>query len=496
MSASILPVALGRVVFFADASLHIGAGHQMRCLALAEELLAQGSSVALAARSVLPATEAAWRAAGADVRIDAALDHLRVARELGATFAVVDDYSIEASVEARLRFAGMDVLALDDRYEPHVAASLVLNPAADARERYPLATASLTRAPTVLYGLSFAAIRAAFRRDAPDDFSATPEVLVTLGATDPGGFTLPLVQALRGAGLSVVVTAPSGAHERIAALAATGARVAVGLDLALLARRGVVAVSASSTSALELASVGAAVVLVGTADNQRPTWDALLSEAAAHAGAFHEGSALDTAAVTRAVCALRSNIDVASALGERARRVVDGGGAARVVRAMGHPALVVRRAKAADARRLFDWANDATTRAASFSDAPIPWEIHLAWLERRLADPRTLLLIGEGPRGAVGQVRFDLRSDSGAPGTRSTAVVSVGLAPEHRGCGLATPLLRMGLEELYATTDVDDVIAEIKPGNVRSLRAFAAAGFIEPLPAPADRVRLAHRRSR
>jgi UDP-2,4-diacetamido-2,4,6-trideoxy-beta-L-altropyranose hydrolase len=494
--SSTLPVALRRVVFFADASQHIGAGHQMRCLALAEELSAQGSSIALAARSVLPTTEAAWRTVGAEVRIEAALDHLRVARELGATFAVVDDYSLDASVEARLRFAGMDVLALDDRYDPHVAATLVLNPAADVRERYPLATASLTRAPTVLYGLCFASVRATFRQAIGDDVPPTHEVLVTLGATDPGGFTLPLVQALREAGLPVVVTAPSGAHERIAALAATGARVAIGVDLASIARRGLVAVSASSTSALELASVGAAVVLVGTADNQRPTWDALLSEAAAHAGAFHEDRALDTAAVTRAVCALRSNIELASALGERARRVVDGGGAARVVRAMAHPALVVRRAKAADARRLFDWANDATTRAASFSAAPIAWETHVNWLQRRLSDPGTLLLIGEGPYGAVGQVRFDLRSDTGAPDTRSTAIVSVGLAPEHRGRGLATPLLCAGLEELYATTDVDDVVAEIKPGNVRSLRAFAAAGFTETRPAPADRVRLAHRRTR
>jgi spore coat polysaccharide biosynthesis predicted glycosyltransferase SpsG len=56
--SSTLPVALRRVVFFADASQHIGAGHQMRCLALAEELSAQGSSIALAARSVLPTTPA------------------------------------------------------------------------------------------------------------------------------------------------------------------------------------------------------------------------------------------------------------------------------------------------------------------------------------------------------------------------------------------------------------------------------------------------------
>ncbi|MGA8015814.1 MAG: GNAT family N-acetyltransferase, partial [Candidatus Dormiibacterota bacterium] len=159
-------------------------------------------------------------------------------------------------------------------------------------------------------------------------------------------------------------------------------------------------------------------------------------------------------------------------LSTRALRLVDGRGAERVIDAM-WPRLRLRRAEPADVRTLWNWANEPATRRASFSEAQIPWEEHRAWYARRLASPTCLHLIGIGENGeAVGQVRFE-KEHHGDP-----AEVHVSVDREHRGNGVGTALLRLGAAEALATwSDTDELIGRVKPSNVASMTAFAAAGF-------------------
>src|SRR6185503_18123098 len=92
-------------------------------------------------------------------------------------------------------------------------------------------------------------------------------------------------------------------------------------------------------------------------------------------------------------------------MAESGRRLVDGRGARRVVRAMEVAGVRLRPAAMGDADRLLAWANDAATRAASFSTAPITRAEHLGWMARTLADPDHLHFIAEDGE-PVGQVRF------------------------------------------------------------------------------------------
>lgn len=133
--------------------------------------------------------------------------------------------------------------------------------------------------------------------------------------------------------------------------------------------------------------------------------------------------------------------------------------------------LTVRSVRPDDAPLLFDWANDAGTRAASFDTAPIPWDTHVAWLGRKLADPGcrmyVLELDGAGP---IGVVRFD-----GV--LTEQADVSVTVAPGSRGHGLSAPMLDASVNALFGASSVARVRAFIKPENVASVRAFERAGF-------------------
>jgi RimJ/RimL family protein N-acetyltransferase len=62
---------------------------------------------------------------------------------------------------------------------------------------------------------------------------------------------------------------------------------------------------------------------------------------------------------------------------------------------------------------------------------------------------------------------------------QSDAVISVAVAPAHRGHGYGRQLISLGAEAVCRRTEVTVVHAYIKPDNLASLRVFASAGFSE-----------------
>jgi pseudaminic acid synthase len=126
--------------------------------------------------------------------------------------------------------------------------------------------------------------------------------------------------------------------------------------------------------------------------------------------------------------------------------------------------MIVRRATHDDALDVLGWRNDPTTRAMSRDTDVIEEEVHLAWFERALGDPRLLLLIGEEGGAKVGMVRIDRGEIS---------EISININPLYRGRGRGGALLAKAL----ACFD-GPLLAEVKHGNAASKRLFAKAGFV------------------
>ncbi len=135
-------------------------------------------------------------------------------------------------------------------------------------------------------------------------------------------------------------------------------------------------------------------------------------------------------------------------------------------------ALSWRRATKDDAALLWRWANDAETRENAFDPAPIPYADHVGWLERRLASDATRLLIFSDDAGPVGQVRFDV--------VDGVAEIDIAIAPERRGQGLGTAMLRQALACLRVEWgETLRPRAHVLTHNERSLRLFRRCGFRE-----------------
>ncbi len=114
---------------------------------------------------------------------------------------------------------------------------------------------------------------------------------------------------------------------------------------------------------------------------------------------------------------------------------------------------------------LLGWRNDPITVANSIQQRKVQTEEHKAWLVQKLSDTGSIMYIGEVGGVPVGQVRFDLGV--------GYAEVSVVVAPEVRGSGFGTELLKQGC----STAGIRKYIAYIRPENEVSIKAFETTGF-------------------
>ncbi len=129
----------------------------------------------------------------------------------------------------------------------------------------------------------------------------------------------------------------------------------------------------------------------------------------------------------------------------------------------------LREATTDDARLLYGWRNDPETRSASLNGGALNFAGHEAWLVRALANPARHLLIVEDDV-ALGSVRFDHIK-------AQLYEISIVVAPEQRGRGIAGEMIDTAVTWLFENTSAEVVKATIRKTNQGSARAFKKAGF-------------------
>jgi len=131
--------------------------------------------------------------------------------------------------------------------------------------------------------------------------------------------------------------------------------------------------------------------------------------------------------------------------------------------------VTLRPATRDDADRLLAWRNDPDAVRFSSTGRAVAPEEHRAWIASRLAREQPRLWVGEEDGRSVGQVRLDVDGGVG--------IVSIAVAPEHRGRGLAAELLQRLAQLTAADPEVHRLVAHVSAANLASLRAFEHAGF-------------------
>ena len=502
------------IVFRADAGLHIGSGHVMRCLSLAAALRELGGRSHFVCRAhdghlgalveaqghalhLLPRGEASadhWL--GADWTTDAA-QTLQAIDGLRPDWLVVDHYGLDARWEQRVGAAAGQCLAIDDLADrPHVAALLLDQSLQSRPGRY---AGRLGGARTLL-GPRYALLRPEFaaRREARAARDGRlRQLLATAGGIDQTDLLGKVVQAWAGLpdaqrpALALVVGRDSPNLDALRALAAhhPGCALHVQTDrMAELIDAADLMVTAAGSVNWERCCLGVPALLYATAPNQADNFVQLAR--ARTAIALGDATALDIVTLRRTLARLALRPSLLWRLSHRAAALVDGHGALRVAVAMQAARLSLRLATPADAEMAWHWRNHESTRRQSINTDTIPLDAHRAWWQASLARRDRSLLIARIGAMPVGVLRLDHEGQD--------STVSIYLDPKLTGLGLGPRLLRWGRDWLRRRRPGPQrLLAVIRPDNLASARAFAAAGFhrrvadglwvceTEPTPKPA-----------
>lgn len=128
-----------------------------------------------------------------------------------------------------------------------------------------------------------------------------------------------------------------------------------------------------------------------------------------------------------------------------------------------------------DARMLLRWTNDPVTRQNSFHTEPIKWEEHIDWLSGKLKDENCYFYMLCDEAKAYGTIRLDYIPNE------CRAMVSFSIAPENRGKGLGTLMLKLIWSEAEKLVcngiDLQSLIGEVKKSNKASCRCFIKNGY-------------------
>jgi spore coat polysaccharide biosynthesis predicted glycosyltransferase SpsG/RimJ/RimL family protein N-acetyltransferase len=435
----------------------------MRCLAVAEEAAARGWTVTIAG----DLSEAAHQ----------------IAVDLVPSMVFASSVDVEADV---LHVDTYDDVALPKR--PWLVsnmqdasfgvreADLAIDANLGAETRFVAG-----RARHALVGISAVPIRSAVRRARRTKGSGNAQrVLVVMGGTDPFGLTPAVVEAMAAisAPLEVTVVVPGAqraAVERAVSSSHHDVRLVPFLrDLPSVAARQDLVISASGTSVWDFACMGVPMALVCVTENQIPGYRAVLDEGLALG--LGEPPHWQLAEHFGAVGAALHSPEILAELRSRGQERVDGLGAWRIPAAEVVDADVTTRlATGTDARLLHEWRNDPTTRQASRSSDEVAWDEHVRWVDRVLGDPARQLYVAEQAGAPIGTVRWDHLGGGDWE-------VSITVAPQARGRGLAVPLLRAG-EDALRVEGGARLIATVHVDNVPSRRLFERAGYL-PLTPP------------
>ena len=337
------------LIIRADANAHIGTGHLMRCLALAQTWKDCGGEVAFITTCQSTALLQRLSDEGFQiVTVEQSYPDLadwettsQVLIEHPDAWVVLDGYHFGESYQQRVKEAGHRLLVIDDMaHLEHYYADIVLNQNLHAEQLH-YCCEPYTQ---LLLGTQYVLLRREFlkwqswQREIP---KVARKLLVTLGGGDPDNVTLKVIRALEQVDVdeleAVVVVGASNPHFRELQSAICNLRSAIRLVQNVTNMPGLmawadVAVSAGGSTCWEMAFMGLCSLILVTAENQR----------AVAAGLHERGVAVSLGwwekvrdqEVAELLASLTEDATKSAEMSQLGRQLIDGQGLKRILAVM------------------------------------------------------------------------------------------------------------------------------------------------------------------
>lgn len=317
-----------RLAIRADGGSGVGAGHVMRCAALADAWARRGGIVEWFCRPLPPLLQDLLARRGIAVNLinDDWTDLEDWCRAHRGSWVCVDGYGF-ADGARRVRAAGARALVIDDDgRRRRCECDALLNQVIGA-ERLHYDVPAGTR---VMLGTKYCLLRdeiVSGHRSDRDPLSMVRRVFVSFGGHDAHGLGARVAAAVASALAAATVDVAAGV---VGDAPSSSSRVMVhaGTDLGRVMQQADIAVAAAGSVCWELAYLGIPALLLVVADNQEPIARGLHDAGAARSLGWFDR--VSDEALTAAVGALAAD-PARAEMSRNGRQLVDGRGAARVV---------------------------------------------------------------------------------------------------------------------------------------------------------------------
>ncbi len=492
------------VLIRVDASPSIGCGQVTRMTALASACRRSGAKVNFLSTGMPQTLQRKISDIGCHCQpmslATGSAEDARLTAELAANgnfdWVVLDGYHFDDSYQEIVGQHSSRLMVVDDLgHASHRCAQLVLNQNAYAhRSRY-----NQQNSTDILCGVKYSLLRPEFNAD-PDGHRRNNQrfnikrILVTFGGCDTDDWTLATLRTLLKLKLAttsqtvadVVVGVNYGHEKRLAQFCRdAGMNVFIHRNIDrmdALMHQADIAITAGDSTCYELARIGVPSIAIATVENQIPVITAMEQHGTLK-GFCPEGSLPDRShpaglptEIADTIGKLVRNREERQSMADSGRKLLDGQGAHRVVRKLHAGVINFYPATRDDSDLLLNLRKDPAIRAASFQTALMGDTEHQKWLAQSLASPgRTLWIARDRAQRPLGYIQLDLSENL------QEATVEVALESRLRGKGLGPVLIEKAAAQILSDAgefaSVNKVIANIKPANTHSCKAFEKAGF-------------------
>ncbi len=478
-----------------DATISMGSGHIMRCIALAQAWEKRGGFVTFISHCPNHKISKRIESEGFNlIRIDKIWPHsqdlkktLKVLNNFSNNkeskafnshnWVIIDGYHFTPDYQKNVMETGFKLLVIDDNnHLDHYNADILLNQNIGSND-YPY---SCNHDTIKLLGTKYVMLRSEFlmskhiKKVSP---AKAKNILITMGGADPDNVTLKIVQAIdKIANLDFkfnIIVGPDNPNIKYLKKASQNQPSNINLidnaDMPEMMAWADLCVTAGGSSCWELCFMEVPFIVIIIAENQIELTSRL--EKAGVALNLGKQETLSQDDIIQNILSLSCDIKKRKKFQEAGIKIIDGKGTKRIIRQMIVSTFIIRHAVINDAKLLYGQANDKEVRLSSFNSDPISWEEHLQWLSQKLKDENSWIFIAENQIGdPIGQVRFDKKDD--------LFEISYSLDKRFRGLGLGKTLLKIGLKTIQ--TEIHEPVmmqGSIKNDNISSKISFENCGF-------------------
>lgn len=498
-----------KVVFRCDASHQLGTGHVMRCLTLANVLKQAGhqclfiilkhkANLATLISQDFQVLEISHpQLSTNDFGENKHLIHpfqqdwqqCQLALEttdFHPDWLVVDHYSLDHNWEFLAKESGCKLMVIDDLVNrPHLADILLDQTLNRQNQEYGKLVPKSCR---LLTGIEYALLRPEFYQykqgsiDAKLGLEKANKLVINLGGADNDNHTLRLLKLLqpRFNQLSILIVV-GNLYQHLKELkefidAQSNADIKIKQNVSNMAKllsEQHLAIGAAGTSCWERICLGLPSLLVVLADNQNDNANELNAERLS----INLGSASQVTSnvLLTHLDTLLDSLNYIDAV-RRCSQVQFSSPESNILPFLSNSSdnIKLQAAQWTDCDLLLNWRNDSETRKASLNSQTISVEEHQNWFKQSLQSEKRQIYIASVNGISVGMIRADNLGRSDVNPDKELIELSWLIAPEARGKGLATPMLKSVLDYFENC----DLLANIKPQNQRSIAMVKNVGFL------------------